>query len=224
MNSRERIIHYCQRMDAKGWVANHDGNITVREGDGFLATPSGRAKADLTAADLLTLDAQGKKTAGTGSIFSEYAVHARIYAVRSEVQAVVHAHPVAATAVGCAHQEMLTSAIPEAVVSLGPGVPVAGLALPNSESLWQELDPLLAHYDAVMVAGNGVFAWGTSLEQAFLRLELVEHLARILLDTMAFGGPKLLDSHQVAALLKKREQAGLALPPDPARALWFPSA
>ena len=124
-------------------------------------------------------------------------------------------------AVGCANQEMMTWAVPEAVVSLGPGVPLVGLAPPNSPELGSELEPLLPHYDAVMVGGNGVFTWGKTLEQAFLRMELVEHLAKILLASMPLGGPRLLDLEQVAALLKKRAEAGLGLPPDPARPHWF---
>jgi L-fuculose-phosphate aldolase len=95
------------------------------------------------------------------------------------------------------------------------------LAPPNSPALFSELQTLLAHYDAVMIAGNGVFTWGKTLEQAFLRMELVEHLADILLKTIPLGGPKLLESGQVAALLKKRVDAGLGLPPDPARGHWF---
>ncbi len=208
-------------MDQKGWVANHDGNITVRSSKGFVATPTARAKFDLEEKDLIELDEQGKKVGGTGGVFSELSVHLRIYSARPEAQAVVHAHPPCAMAVGCANQEMLTTAVPEAVVSLGPGVPLVGLALPGSDALWSELDQLLPHYDAVMIAGNGVFAWGTSLEQAFLRMELVEHLAKIFLASVQFGAPRLLDPSQVASLLKKRTDAGLALPPDPARPKWF---
>lgn len=215
------IIRFCERLDRKGWVANHDGNITVRlAGGGFVATPTARFKGDLAEEDLVELDSAGK---GKGA-FSELAVHLRIYGARPNAQAVVHAHPPAATAVGCANQEMLTWAIPEAVVSLGPGVPLAGLALPNSDGLWTELDPLLAHYDAVMIAGNGVFAWGKTVEQAYLRLELVEHLANIFLKTLPLGGPKQLEAAQVATLLKKRAEVGLARPADPARPHWFPGA
>lgn len=216
------IIKYCERMDAKGWVANHDGNITVREGSQFTATPGARSKADLDVKDLITVDEKGKKTAGTGNPFSELAVHLKIYQFRPDAQAVVHAHPPNATAVGCANQEMMTSALPEAVVSLGPGIPLVGLALPNSEGFFAEFEPLLAHYDAVMVGGNGVFTWGKSLEQAFLRLELVEHLATIFLASLPLGGPRMLSSAEVADLLKKRKAAGLDLPADPARAHWFP--
>ena len=224
---RSQIIRYCHRLDEKGWVANHDGNITVRlSGDagGFAATPTARQKGDLIEEDLIEIDSSGKKTAGTGGSFSEAAVHLKIYGARPEVKAVVHAHSPCATAVGCANQEMTTWAIPEAVVSLGPGVPLVGLAPPNSSALWAELELLLAHYDAVMVGGNGVFAWGQTLEQAFLRLELVEHLAKILLASLPLGGPRLLEPEQVVALLKKRQETGLGLPPDPARPQWFSPA
>jgi L-fuculose-phosphate aldolase len=221
---RAQVIHYCQRMDAKGWVANHDGNVSVRLPEGrILATPGARSKADLTEADLIETDEAGKPVGGKGKAFSEMAVHLRIYRARPDAQAVVHAHPPRATAVGCANQEMLTSALPEAVVSLGPGVPLVGLALPDSEEFWREMDPLLPHYDAVMCGGNGVFAWGATLEQAFLRLELVEHLATILSHSLALGGPRLLAPAQVAALLEKRKAAGLARPADPARPAWFPA-
>ncbi|MGZ3687992.1 MAG: class II aldolase/adducin family protein [Bdellovibrionota bacterium] len=217
------IIRFCARMDHKGWVANHDGNISVRmsSGGNFAATPTARFKGDLKEEDLIEVDAAGKKVAGQGGAFSEMAVHLRIFKARPDVQAVVHAHPPSATAVGCANQEMVTTAIPEAVVSIGPGVPLVGLALPNSDALWAELDPLLAHYDAAMVAGNGVFTWGKTLEQAYLRMELVEHLAKIFLASLPLGGPKQLPAKDVQALLKKRAEAGLALPADPARPGWF---
>jgi L-fuculose-phosphate aldolase len=210
-------------MDQKGWVANHDGNITVKlPGGTFAATPTARFKGDLREEDIIEVGADGKKIAGHGNSFSEIAVHMRIFSARPEVQAVVHAHPPSAMAVGCANQEMLTWGVPEAVISLGSGVPLVGLALPNSPALWAELDPILPYYDAVMIAGNGVFAWGRNVEQAFLRLELVEHLAKIFLLAMPVDGPKLLEPSQVAALLKKRAEGGLGLPPDPARPSWFP--
>jgi len=202
-------------MDSKGWVANHDGNITVRlAGGGFAATPTARFKGDLAPSDIIELDSGGKKIAGGGAAFSELSVHLRIYGARREAGAVVHAHPPFATAAGCANQELLTWAMPEAVVSLGAGIPLVGLAMPGSAELWQEFDPLVPCYDAVMVAGNGVFTWGKNLEQAYLRLELVEHLAQITFRARELGGAGLLSRDQVLALLKKRAEAGLGLPDD----------
>lgn len=221
--TRSQIIRFSHRMDSKGWVANHDGNITVKLPDGRLAaTPTARFKGDLVEDYIIELDSSGKKVAGSGNPFSELSLHLKAYATRSDVQAVVHAHPPFATAAGCANQEMLTWAIPEAVVSLGSGIPLVALGLPNSPALMSEYESLLPYYDAVMVGGNGVFAWGTSLEQAFLRVELVEHLAKILVSAVKLGGPKLLSEADVASLLKKRADAGLARPKDPKRPHWFP--
>ncbi|OFZ72460.1 MAG: hypothetical protein A3K03_06580 [Bdellovibrionales bacterium RIFOXYD1_FULL_44_7] len=223
-NIKSEIIRYCHRMDRKNWVANHDGNITVRIGNNSLAaTPTARPKIDLKEEDLIEVDMQGKKTSGTGNPFSEIAVHLRILRNRPEVNAIVHAHPIAATAVGCANQEMVTWAVPEAVVSIGPGIPLIGLTLPNSEIFFAELDAITPYYDVVMIGGNGVFTWGKTLEQAFLRLELAEHLAQILLTCSPLAAPKLLEPAEVAKLLKKRADAGLALPIDPARPHWFPN-
>ena len=58
---RSQIIHYSHRLDEKGWVANHDGNISVRQGSGFAATPTARQKIDLQEDDLIEVDASGKK-------------------------------------------------------------------------------------------------------------------------------------------------------------------
>ncbi len=209
-------------MDQKGWVANHDGNLSTRLSEAtFAATPTARPKFGIFEEDILEIDLLGKVLSGKSKVFSEWAVHSRIYERRSDVNAVVHSHPPYATAVGCANQEMMTSAIPEAVVSLGPGVPLVGLTLPLSDLFWNEFNPLAAHYDAVMVSGNGVFSWGKDLEQAFLRMELVEHLARVFVESLKLGGPQLLSREDVQTLLKKRAEAGLSLPPDPARPRWF---
>lgn len=220
---KKQMISFCHRMDSKGWVANHDGNITQRLADGFAATPTAKSKGLLRADELLELDSTGKKViSGGGKPFSELAIHLRVYHLRKDVNAVIHAHSPSATAVGCANQEMLTWSLPEAIVSLGPGVPLVGLDLPLTEKFFSEFDALVPHYDAVMIAGNGVFSWGKDLEQAFLRMELVEHLSNILLKSLSLGGPKMLSSEQVSTLLKKRASSGLALPPDPHRPDWFP--
>ena len=60
-----------------------------------------------------------------------------------------------------------------------------------------------------LIAGNGVFAWGDSIEQAYLRLELCEHLARITLLAHPLGGPKALPESMLPALLEARRRAGL---------------
>jgi hypothetical protein len=71
------------------------------------------------------------------------------------------------------------------------------------------LAPHAPGYDVVLIAGNGVMAWGDSIEQAYLRLELCEHLALITILAQPLGGPKPLPASLLPALLEARRRAGL---------------
>ena len=47
--SRKEIIATAHKLAARGWVANHDGNVSMRlRGDRFLCTPTATAKADVS--------------------------------------------------------------------------------------------------------------------------------------------------------------------------------
>jgi ribulose-5-phosphate 4-epimerase/fuculose-1-phosphate aldolase len=61
----------------------------------------------------------------------------------------------------------------------------------------------------VLIAGNGVVAVGVDLEQAILRLELVEHWAKMVLLAAPLGGVKPVPGDDVQKLLEARTKAGL---------------
>lgn len=206
---RAEMSDYSRRMHSRGWVANHDGNLSVALGGGqYLCTPTATSKAEVTADGLLIVDAAGTRLSGSGKPFSELSLHMCIYKNRPDVQAVVHAHPPHATALAASGRCLDRPFLPEAVVSLGPVVPLVPLAAPGAAAV-AALDPLVPLYDVVLIAGNGVFAWGDTLEQAYLRLELCEHLARITLLAHPLGGPKALPESMLPALLEARRKAGL---------------
>lgn len=210
----KNLSAYSKLLWEKGWVANHDGNLSCRVGSTeILATPTAFSKREVGETDLVLCDLTGKKKSGRNEPFSELSYHLQVYKIRNDIQVVMHSHAPSLTAVGCAGLEIATTAISEAVVSLGPGIPLV-------ES---NLSEAARHYDVVMMAANGVFSWGKDFEQAFLRMELAEHLAKIFLQTTFIGGPKILTPEQVKILLEKRKKAGLSLPADPQRPEWFVS-
>ena len=63
------IVDICNKLDQKGFVANHDGNVTAKFEDGFLATPTAEAKASITPGNDLRTDKEGKKAGGIGKPF-----------------------------------------------------------------------------------------------------------------------------------------------------------
>lgn len=217
---RAQLVEYSQRLHTRGWVANHDGNLSARLPDGrFLATPTAFSKAEVTSDSLVVVDAAGAVVAGRHRVFSEIGIHLSLYASRPDVAAVVHAHSPHATALAACGQA-LEVFLPEAVVSLGPVIPLVPLSAPGPAAV-AAMAPFAPLYDAVLVAGNGLFAWGDSVEQAYLRAELVEHLCRIALLALPVGGVKPLPATLVPPLLEARRKAGLG--PE-ARGLKAPAA
>jgi L-fuculose-phosphate aldolase len=216
---RAEIAEYAQRLHARGWVANHDGNITVREGAGrFSATPTATSKAAIGAEDILTVDEGGAKITGRGKPFSEIGLHLTVYRARPDVQVVIHAHPPTATGFAVAGVPLSEPMIAEAVVSLGNGIPTVPPSAPGSAAC-QALAPFCAAHDAVLLGGHGVLTWGTDLEQAYLRMELVEHLAKIALVARQLGGIKPVAAAVIPSLLEARRKAGFgpaAAPTAPA--------
>jgi L-fuculose-phosphate aldolase len=127
------------------------------------------------------------------------------------VQAVVHAHPPTATGFAVAGVGLDEAFLPEAVVSLGPGIPTVPLAAPGAAAC-AALAPFVAGHDAVLLGGHGVLTWGPDLETAYLRMELVEHLAKVALTARQLGGVRPLPASLLPPLLAARAKAGLGAP------------
>ncbi|HZS37805.1 MAG TPA: class II aldolase/adducin family protein [Polyangia bacterium] len=213
---RAELADYAQRLHARGWVANHDGNLTFKLETGrYLSTPTATSKAAVRADSLLIVDESGARVSGRGKPFSEIGLHLTVYRNRADVNAVVHAHPPTATGFAVAGVELSEPLLAEAVVSLGAGVPTVPFAAPGPAAC-QALAPFVAAHDAVLLGGHGVLAWGPDVETAYLRLELVEHLARIALVARQLGGARPLPSAVLPSLLDARAKAGLGPKPSSA--------
>ncbi len=208
--ARGELLAISHQLHSRGWVANHDGNVTVRlPGRRWLATPTALSKRILNESDLIVLDGEGRVLQGGRKAFSEFRMHRAIYDARADAMAVVHAHPPSATALAVVGQPVQTRLIAEAVVSLGDAVPLVGYHFPNSAELLAELRQLAETFDVVTMANHGLLSWGDDLEQAFLRAELVEHLAAIQLRATQAGHMHLVPDADVRRLLDKRTAAGL---------------
>lgn len=202
------IVEICHKMAAKGWVANHDGNVSLRHEDALLATPGAVSKADMTAEMIITLDQEGEKLQGTGTPFSEIKLHLAAYRARPDIRAVVHAHPPLATARGLAGGYFAVK-LPEAVVSIGDSIPVVPYTFPGSPENEAGVAAALAWSDLFMMAGNGVLAGGRDVKEAFLRIELLEHLLNIDQYARAIGPVPALPAADMEKLLAKRASLGL---------------
>lgn len=207
---REQIVHYSRLIYDKGWVANHEGNLTARYANGrFLSTPTAFSKADVRERDLIEIDAERKVLRGFRRPFSEFSLHLAVYQARPDAQAVIHAHPPTATAMSVIGRGLDRPIIAESVVSLGPVVPCSGFFLPGSPEESTLVREYASVFDVFFLGNHGVVAMGDNLEQAFLRLEYAEHLAEIERRAISLGQPRYLSWTQIQPLLDRRKAAGL---------------
>ncbi|HEY0251649.1 MAG TPA: class II aldolase/adducin family protein [Kofleriaceae bacterium] len=210
---RVQIADASRQLHAAGWVANHDGNVTARDGQRFIATPTATSKRLIHEKDLIEVDAKGA-VIGSGKVFGEIGLHLCVYERRHDIGAVIHAHPPFATAIASSRGNPIeTPFIAEAVVSLGAKIPKLAYAQPGTAAK-EALAPWCELVDAVILGNHGVLAWGVDVETALLRLELVEHLAKIATHAQAFGGVEPLPASAIQPLLAARAKAGIGRAAD----------
>lgn len=205
----EALVRASHTLHARGWVANHDGNVTARlDAERFLATPTAVSKAAVERSGLVVVDWNGKRVSGRNKPFSEIALHLCVYRQRPDATVVVHAHPPTATGLAVAGVPIRSTMLAEAVVSLGPEIPLVPYARPKTPESTLNLQPHLRTADAWVLERHGVLTCGADLETALLRLELVEHLAKIQLVALQAGGVRTLPAEDVAVLAEQGPARG----------------
>jgi L-fuculose-phosphate aldolase len=198
------IVLCCRRLWQAGLVAGQDGNVTVCYEPGrVLVTPRGLPKADLLPEDLVEVDLDGRHLAGSRKASTELDLHLRIYRRRQDCGAVVHAHPPTATAFALAGECIPADVLPEVALLMGE-VPVVPYATPGTPALGDAVEPFLDACEAVLLANHGALAWGATLAAARIRMETLEHAARILLAARSLGRVTRLTPDQMHDLERQR--------------------
>lgn len=184
-----RMALCCRQLSARGLMAGRDGNLSVRLGpDRVLVTPSGMIKSLVTAGDMVLVDRSGHKRRGRCNPTSELDLHLRILSRRPDVEAVVHAHPPTATGFAVAGVEIPANLLPELIFLVGRA-PIVPYGTPGTPELGDQVEPYLAEHDALLLANHGAVTMGKTLDQAWIRMETLEHAARIIMVARAIGQP-----------------------------------
>lgn len=183
----------CARYTALGWMRGTSGNLSVRLGDDPLrlaVTASGLDKGELTAQDVVEIDAGGAPVRPDSLPPSaEAGLHGRIAQV-SGAGAVVHVHVLAPVLAA----ERWPGGVPLRDLEMLKGfgraahddlvtIPV----VPNSQDMTALGDAFEAGYradtPALIVARHGLYVWGRDLHQARHRTECLEWLTRFILES-----------------------------------------
>ncbi len=127
--------------------------------------------------DYIPLDAKtGKPLRGKDSPSTEIYMHMACYRVRKDIGAVIHTHPVFATALGIADVSIKPLSY-EIAVNLKSDIAKIGYIMAGTPELGRAVGRALKRHNAVLLKNHGLVTVGRDLEEAFLRTLAVERTA-----------------------------------------------
>jgi len=210
-NARIAIVEAGKVLYGQGYVVSNDGNISVKVSENtIVVTPTGVSKGSMSVSDMVVMDLDGNVLSqGTRGPSSEVKMHLRVYREDPKVNAVVHAHPIYATSFAVAGIALDKPIMSEAVLQVG-AVPVAHYAKPGTHDVPDSIAPYVNGGAAVLLANHGALTWGTTLEEALARMEVVENYAKVTATVASLGSCRPLSDDQVQGLADLREGMGLS--------------
>lgn len=200
-DARPTLVAWCQELHRRGLCPGTSGNVSVRDGQSWLCTPTGGALGDVSADALCAIGADGAPAADARPT-KEWGLHLALYRARPEVQAIVHLHSRHAAAVSCRADLDPTDTIPKLTAYYAMHVET----LPLVE--WHPPgDPLLAAAVAaagatsrtVLLANHGPVVGASSLPLAVRTAEEIEEAAALWL-TLEGRPVRALSEQQLARL------------------------
>lgn len=187
------------RILAPTWQENFAGHITVANDDGsLLVNPWGLWWEEVTAADIVRVDADGKVVEGRWDVTPAVYLHTELHRARPDARVVVHNHPPAATALACLGIEPVISHQNSAIFA-------ADLVIVDE-------------YDGTVESADAGARLATAIGRA-TGVVLANHGAIVTAGTFAEAAYKAVTFERMCALTLAASQAGTRLRPLPAAAL-----
>ena len=205
-------MHICEIariLYDRGHNAPGDGNITARLGSRYLlATPTGGHKGKLGPDDIVKATlVDGRSVDPDRRASSEIRLHLAIYRHRPDVHAIIHAHSPNTVGLTVAGVSLAEPVVPETALLLG-SVPTVPYASPTTDAVPQAIAAFVDRCHAFVLERHGPVALGADLDEAFNRLEIVEHTAKITVAALAAGSAKPLAAAEVDKLRTMASEAG----------------
>lgn len=204
---RQSIIEACLDMGRLGVNQGTAGNISVRWKDGLLITPSGLPYQEMSADDIIFMNMGGGYEHELAAS-SEWRFHRDILAQRSDVNAVVHAHPIYCTALAMCHMEIPAAHYMIAAAG-GPTIRCARYASYGTPELSQAVLEALEGRACALLGNHGMIATGPDLREAMWLAVEMETLAKQYAVALQVGTPRLLADEEIAKTVEKFKDYGL---------------
>ena len=195
------MIEVGHRLYTNQLIAGSEGNFSIRlDQDRILTTPSAICKGCLKPEDIVEINSLGE-TIGKNirKPSSETPMHIAIYQSRKDVKAIVHAHPITATGFALAGKALEQFLLPEIVLIFGT-IPLIAYGTPSTCELSEQVADKIKNNDGLLLANHGAVTVGKDIDEAYYRMEILEHYAKTVLVATQLGIPQELSADNVEKL------------------------
>jgi L-fuculose-phosphate aldolase len=178
---RKEVARFMRRLYKHGLTTTSGGNISLRLPDNIIViTPSATDKGEMRWKEVGLMNIFGENLTPQMKPSIESEMHLAIYKSNQAIKAIVHAHPVFASAFTAMKMKINTNLTAEARAILGEPVMVP-YALMGTVELAGNVAEKTSESDILLLENHGILTTGTSLLQAFDKIEVLENAARMTL-------------------------------------------
>ena len=200
----KKIIEYGRLCGLKNFSPGYSGNISARYKNGLLITASGSSNGYLKPSQIVFTDFDGNSLEKGKKPSSEKFLHIEIYKQRPDINYIIHVHAPYLSSFASSGQDLMKPVMAENVFYFG-GIPLAEYALPSTRQLVDNTIKFFDKYDAVLMANHGFVVGAKTIEDAYLKLELAESYAQVVLNSHVLGGAKYLTPDEEQEILNLRK-------------------
>lgn len=208
---RTRMVETCRRMNAVGINQGTSGNLSVRQGDHFLITPSSLPYDTMQPEDLVEMGFDGTYSGRRPS--SEWRFHRDILKMRPDVNVVLHTHSLAATTLAC-HHRVIPAFHYMVGVAGGTTIRCASYATFGTQELSDAALAALEGRMACLLGQHGQIALGTSMESALWLAVEVETISKMYLGALSLGEPPVLSDEEMERVLGQMKRMSYGFGPE----------
>jgi L-fuculose-phosphate aldolase len=187
LHPADQIVAIMNRIYESGLTTTSGGNISIiEENDDIWITPGGIDKGTLTRGDICCIKPDGINL-GIHRPSVELPFHASIFKMRSDIKAVLHAHPPKLVAFS------VVRSLPKLNLTYNShltcqNISIAPYAVPGSQELGDNISAEFTKgFDIVILENHGLVIGGENLFDCFMKFETLEATARLQINAYKLG-------------------------------------
>jgi L-fuculose-phosphate aldolase len=182
------------------YVAGHVSLRLPDEPNRFLMKPAGIGLEEMTDENIITVDLEGNKVAGTAGRHNEVFIHSEVLRARPDCQAVIHTHAVYAVVFSSLGKPLLPVSNDGAFFANGLPVFSETTELIISQARGKAVARTLGAHGALLLRNHGIVTAAASMEEAVWLALKLNQACHVQLMAEWAGGPKFVGEPEQAKI------------------------